>query len=83
MMLSSLQTIGTNRRMAQLCGVAPKAIEKRVQEEVETLKPCLNERGISRAEMDATIKAGEPAGDEIINRPGPKELRCEQVRQGY
>jgi hypothetical protein len=47
MMLSSLQTIGTNRRMAQLCGVAPKAFEKRVQEEVETLKPCLNESGIS------------------------------------
>lgn len=83
MMLSALQTIGTNRRMAELCGIPARTIQKRVAEEVRALKPCLDERGILQAEIEATIRAGEPAGQEIIDHPGPREQRCEKVREGY
>lgn len=83
MMLSSLQTLGTNRRMAQLCGVPAQAIQQRVQESIKAFKPCLDELGITQPEIDTKIKAGEPAGQEIIEKSSVKSIQCQKIREEY
>ncbi len=82
-MLSLLQALGANRRMAQICGVQPQAIQRRVQESMAQFKPCLDELGVKNAEIEANIKAGEPAGQEIIDKSGVKKLHCEKIIDEY
>lgn len=83
MMLGSLRTLGTNRRMAELGGVPKPTINRKVNESLEKLMPCLRELGVSAKEIEEAIASGEPDGEAIIKHSEVKELQCEQIREEY
>ncbi|MGW8394322.1 hypothetical protein [Pseudoduganella sp. HUAS MS19] len=83
MMVGSVVTLGTNKRIGELCKIEAPRVQKMVAKNMMALKPCLQELGVKDVEIKKAMEKGEVAGQEIYSRSGAKVELCARVNEEF
>jgi hypothetical protein len=82
-LIADFAKVGQNKRLGELCRIAPPRIAKMVEGKMAALKPCLQQLGVSDAEVSAAMAKGAQAGESQFNFSGVKQQLCTATSEEF
>jgi len=82
-LINDVVKVGQSKRLGELCRIAQPRIAKMVDGKMAALKPCLQELGVSDAEVSAAMAKGALAGENQFNFSGVKQQLCTATSEEF
>jgi len=82
-LISEVAKVGQGKRLGEMCRIEQPRILKMVENKMAAFKPCLQEQGVSDAEVSAAVAKGGLAGESQFNFSGVKEQLCKATSEGF